>query len=44
MFLGQKIRPPKAERSSGDGLKLPVILEKWKTSVFPYSSRREVIL
>jgi len=39
-FLGCKIELPIEERSSGRRLKGSDDLEKWNTSVFPYSNLR----
>jgi len=39
-FLGCKIGPPIGERLSDGGLKEPDDLEKWNTSIFPYSNMR----
>jgi len=40
VFFGMSEEPPIDDRSRGRGLKIPWDLEKWKTSVFEYFTRR----
>ena len=38
--LGSRTEPPMEDKSRGGGLNAPWDLEKWKMSVFPYSTTK----